>query len=1748
MKIQNLFNTGKMNKDVDERLVPNGEYTNALNVRVLNTAGSDAGALENERGNVRLTELGLSNNPECIGSVSDEAEEKIYWFVVNDLGYSYIFEYDVENDITSTVLADERASGSQVLNFSKDYKITGVNVVYNTSKKTKLLLFTDGLNQPRMVDIERGKTYGINNFFEDDICLYKKAPQTAPTVTPFNTGTPTENAVKENFFAFAYRYRYLDGGYSASSSFTYFKFSPKQFAINWTSMENDGMENVFNGYRISYSSGDHRVTDVQLLFKYPTDPTIYIVDNINKEESSVPDNSTQTYEFANKKIYKTLPQDEVFRIFDDIPLTAKAQDFINDRIVYGNTTSQYDLVEEEGGNQKIRIDYNVSLISTSQEGDNLDDTLSANDTKITFDFTDIDLTQGSTLTAVIVLESDEVGTEPNTYFNGDANLENAFILSQDYASVTDMVASQEFLDFLTSLSGSFGAVVTTTSPPDTVDVTYGQFSLDASTATSFTLLAPTITHQVDNTPADPNDIDFTDEVEQFKFTTASVMAIREDSSNVSCKSLRSYEVGLVYLDEYGRYSSILLPKESIGETSNEVFVSADKSVNINKLQVAVNHKAPYWADRYKFFVKVNKGHHYNVYATIFYEDGLYRWVLLQGANLGKVEAGQTLIVKSDDNGPLDQEVKTKVLEVTTKNAADEATGEKGWLDGNDILEKSGTYMKIRPLNFTMDFNEDNFITYHYRSKIKYIYSGYNAHWIPGIDLGFYSTGDSTKGLLQVYDNNTSTYIDQELGTGSQISIDLKYEESDAGGPNFFFNKKYTVNGSYTSGATGGVNNAFAQWLENETPFQSNPLSYSGDSDAIEFIIPSTNPSKHFRFIIFKNPSDSTGRTVMRVITNERTSNTEKSWLTTTIDLVLISGLLVFETEAIDVDDDVYYETEETFFINDSGYHQGNTQNQTASVPAICDLGFGNCFSFGNGVESIRIKDDRFKPIYDIKSRPNIAIIEGYERREDKNKLIYSGAFNENTGYNTLNEFNASRGITKYMDIKYGSIQKIFARESDLIVFQEDRVSKVLYGKNILTSPDGSGSLSQIEQVLGQDVPFTGEYGISVHPESFGHYEGSMYFTDANRGTVLRLGGDGLTPISSYGMKSFFKRELYGNKGSYNIGGFDPKYNQYVLTMGDEQRPQAPLVLNCASSFTRQLGAPFSYDLNVGSYPGTATISYTTSGAIDIVVVYNGNTYNNTGLTGTGSITFPVTQEDLDVTNIADVTISPATTANVSITHICPVPETMDIVLIVVNDAGEAGETIVNRYKHDGDNGNIYNSDLDIFEADELTRYETVTGIVGSDVIPANGDIVTVSSLKQLGNHTGTFGPCNSLGYLVSGATGMSVQDIVDQAAYPIITTTTTSTEEESTISFTFNRENTSQKLYIVYNYIDELPILVDDSVTGIEEGGSVVIDVVANDTFPSPYTITIGTPPSYGTAVVNANDTITYTHTSGQPLNDSFTYIVDRGGTCTAEATVTTEALAISVDTYIYLVFDSTGSMTGTYIPLQTMVGDSLKSVLQDLYATGLTESQGNTDPATNGSDEYDDKVTIVTDATERSMRMIMNSDFVNNGNYPSDASNVIVLSFQDEASPYAVGQGQSLPSSPNTLAVSDIASLKSSVQALNGSNSGFYRGVFMNVAGYQGFQDFMAAMETGTTPGYTQSTQNLASISGGSNHILHYKYNIEDGPGAAQGTTPAPFKPGSTTDRFDQWQYYYLYHITDSLNTLGFTPSGQTWPVILDD
>ena len=123
-------------------------------------------------------------------------------------------------------------------------------------------------------------------------------------------------------------------------------------------------------------------------------------------------------------------------------------------------------------------------------------------------------------------------------------------------------------------------------------------------------------------------------------------------------------------------------------------------------------------------------------------------------------------------------------------------------------------------------------------------------------------------------------------------------------------------------------------------------------------------------------------------------------------------------------------------------------------------------------------------------------------------------------------------------------------ETNLIVFQEDKVSKALIDKDAIFNAEGGGAVTSSNVVIGQIVPFTGRYGISKNPESFAVYGSRKYFSDKNRGVVLRLssgagGGDGITPISDYGMRSFFRDKL--KTATRIVGSFDAYHQSYIIS-------------------------------------------------------------------------------------------------------------------------------------------------------------------------------------------------------------------------------------------------------------------------------------------------------------------------------------------------------------------------------------------------------------------------------------------------------------------------------------------------------------------------------------------------------------------------------------------------------------------------
>tara|TARA_R100001463_G_scaffold85139_4_gene140028 strand:+ start:8743 stop:15921 length:7179 start_codon:yes stop_codon:yes gene_type:complete len=221
------------------------------------------------------------------------------------------------------------------------------------------------------------------------------------------------------------------------------------------------------------------------------------------------------------------------------------------------------------------------------------------------------------------------------------------------------------------------------------------------------------------------------------------------------------------------------------------------------------------------------------------------------------------------------------------------------------------------------------------------------------------------------------------------------------------------------------------------------------------------------------------------------------------------------------------------------------QHGQRTIPA-----WWNCISFGNGVESDRVRDgfNLTKLVNGVKASSTVATPYREERR--KSGLIYSGIYNSTSGVNDTNQFIAAEKITKDLNPDYGSIQKLYTRETNLLTFCEDKVLKIQANKDALFNADGSSNVTASANVLGQAIPIMGDYGISTNPESFAAYATNCYFVDSQRGSVMQMKGDAMAPISQVGMSDYFSDLLKNSFLHRCIGSYDEKksnYNLYINT-------------------------------------------------------------------------------------------------------------------------------------------------------------------------------------------------------------------------------------------------------------------------------------------------------------------------------------------------------------------------------------------------------------------------------------------------------------------------------------------------------------------------------------------------------------------------------------------------------------------------
>ena len=408
-EVKNAFLKSKMNKDLDARLVPSGEYRDAINIQISKSEGDDVGALENVLGNVSRADFESdsgASNLTCIGYFVNESDGNVYLFFTdytdpnpalptyNKDAKNFIYQCNLNDTPNPTAPATiVKLVEGAFLNFATNTPIIGVNVLED------FLFFTDNRNQPRKININFAILNGITYYEnEDQISVAKYYPYEPillikPSLKPGalgedectmydafsefiplnqgSGGTPTAPNVtnpyyesnfpgdpqflEDKFVRFSYRFKFDDGEYSLIAPFTQPCFIPKQdgYFLEGDEQQTFGstivefMQNKVNKIDLQIplpSPGDQlqndfKVSEIDIIYKESDALALQVVETIQVDADFVSDvGSGSIFEFTylSQKPYKTLPEKEITRVYDKVPVKALGQEIISNRVVYSN--------------------------------------------------------------------------------------------------------------------------------------------------------------------------------------------------------------------------------------------------------------------------------------------------------------------------------------------------------------------------------------------------------------------------------------------------------------------------------------------------------------------------------------------------------------------------------------------------------------------------------------------------------------------------------------------------------------------------------------------------------------------------------------------------------------------------------------------------------------------------------------------------------------------------------------------------------------------------------------------------------------------------------------------------------------------------------------------------------------------------------------------------------------------------------------------------------------------------------------------------------------------------------------------------------------------------------------------------------------------------------------------------------------------------------------------------------------------
>jgi len=1121
----------------------------------------------------------------------------------------------------------------------------------------------------------------IDNFSAESILVIKKPPVSAPTIAPFITASQND-FLEERFLCFAYRYEYQNGEFSAVSQFSDPAFLSKPFSFSYNSFLNEGMVNSANAVSITYNTGGPLVTGIELLFKEMNDPTIKVIERIDKASFGFANDDIQVYVFDNQKIFTVLPEFEILRLYDNVPLTARAQTLMGNRLVYGNYVEGYDLRDrfENPVNFSFESVLKVSEVGLDTVPDSTEQgnyTISGadvfvDDSRFVIDLSEYNnaesLISGAVISFELIFQHSSFvklggGSNP-TATTTTTDLSFSYVLPQNFGDISALASSSDFQARIgtsaiiktvanscegTTLTDQFNCLI-----PNSLDGFVKSASGNTAVDQAITIITSgtggsTIGFQLLAMkfldPALPAETLFE------YYTIISGRAVYRKINNAfSLHSNRGYEVGMVYMDDFNRSSTALV------SPLNTVHIPCGNSPYVNSIQVTIPggsgvgstavippQIAPRWATRYKFVIKPSKSTYETIYANEFYNDPVdnYVFFLLEGENANKVEAGDRLIVKRDSQGPRGNCTYATVLEKETQ-LADFLTIEDPLNPGQDPQEnipiQSGVYMKISPNNFIISNDQtpggDVFQPGSITTR-----GNQNGNNPSGFAINAYPVN-----ITNPTGSGATSYVDVTVPAGSSSIMNWVFSRARV---NFWGtacnSRRYEL--TIENRAQADYDNFKEYWdSENLGDLVDTGVFSSGDESGDE--LPFTNtylttlitqardPLKsdftmvsNFNFWQFFRNS-ATNQLFLCMVggpgcDREVTASGSAFHIETEIVVDRSDGTIVFETIPTEALPDVWYENDLSFAIDAEGQHDGSVQNQkiaflntTGVTPqdAIIDTGFYDCITFGNGVESYRVRDSINGKALTYGNRVTTTSAQIYRKANRFADLTYSGIFNDESNVNKLNEFNIALLNFKPLEDSYGPIEKLDGRRTDILVLQEDKISYVLVGKDLLSDASGGGALTSVPQVLGTQIARAEAYGISNNPESYASYGADKFFTDAKRGAVIQLRGnsaqnDQLKVISQFGMRGWFRDFFINSLGNQKLGGFDPYMNEFVLASNGQSSSEFTSCLACGVSenVTVNPGRQTIYCVNVGQEIGSVVIDYIIPNSVEDNILTEVNT-------------------------------------------------------------------------------------------------------------------------------------------------------------------------------------------------------------------------------------------------------------------------------------------------------------------------------------------------------------------------------------------------------------------------------------------------------------------------------------------------------------------------------------------------------------